>query len=126
MDSAFLAVLDAEKAGVNVSSMLVDLNNALNLLSSSKVMLSGGDLDGAAAAATRSTDVAQNIRSEALSLKASTIADHMSAFRLSAVMYLAGVGLFLSLMVLAWQRFREHYVRRAMDLRPVVVTDVDA
>jgi hypothetical protein len=126
VDSAFLAVLDAEKVGADVSPMLGELNSAEGLLARSEVLLSQGDLDGAARAATSSSWLAEDVRAQASSLKASTLAYRDYAFRLSLLGCGSGIGLFLLLMFALWQRFREHYVRRVMEMRPVVVTEVEA
>lgn len=46
LSSAFLTVLDAEKAGGDVSGLRGRLNDAVSLLSQAKILLAEGDLAG--------------------------------------------------------------------------------
>jgi hypothetical protein len=126
VSSAFVVVSDAERAGANVSGALEELSGAVDLLSRAEIQLKGGDAAGAVEAANSSFNMAEEIAAQASSLKASTLADHESSLMLSLVIFPAGIVVFLSLMVLFWRRFRRHYVRRIMDMRPVVITDAEA
>lgn len=125
VEAAFLAVLDTEKVGADVSSMLGELNGADDLLARSEVLLGGGNLDGVVRAAASSSWLAEDVRARA-SGKGSTLADRGSAFRFSLVVCGAGIGFFLLLMFALWERFRAHYVRKMMDMRSVVVSEVEA
>jgi hypothetical protein len=125
VEAAFLAVLDTEKVGADVSSMLGELNGADDLLARSEVLLGGGNLDGVVRAAASSAWLAEDVRARA-SGKGSTLADRGSAFRFSLVVCGAGIGFFLLLMFALWERFRAHYVRKMMDMRSVVVSEVEA
>jgi hypothetical protein len=126
ISSAFLAVIDAEKVGANVSVLLQELNGALVQKSQAEELLRGGDAGGAIEAAALSAKTAEDVTVEASNLRASTLAHRELIFKISLVGSSIGIIAFLSFMFLLWRRFKGYYVRRILDLRPVVVTDVEA
>ncbi len=63
---AFKAVYDAERGGVQVSDLLVQLNNATNYISEALALYRTGDTIGAIAAAKVSKKIAEKVESDAI------------------------------------------------------------
>jgi len=126
VSSAFLAVLDAERAGANVSALLYRLNSAAGQLSQAEMMLSKGDSGEAVDVAARSVAIAEDVGGEALNLRASAVANREFVFNISLAGSSVGIVVFFFLMFFVWRQFRARYVRRILDMRPVVVEDAEA
>jgi hypothetical protein len=122
--TAFKAVLDAEAAGANVSGLIVELNQAVGLLSEAKIALGNGDFDGAAEDAASVVEVAEQVRDEASSLRASALVHRDLVFNALLVGSSIGVSVFLVFMWFLWRWFKGYYVRRVLGLKPEVVGSI--
>lgn len=124
LSSSFLVVLDAERAGANVSSLRRDLNVAVDLFSQAKVLLANGNPAGAVQAANLSSETAKNVRDSASSLEALALANNQFSFRASLITSTVAVAAFLLCLLLFWRMLRRRYVKGIRKLRPeVVVSD---
>jgi hypothetical protein len=70
---AYDSVLDAERAGADVTKLVVDLNAALSLLNKAEDYYARGDNGGALSYATQSKSIADQVVTEARVLKAQAI-----------------------------------------------------
>jgi hypothetical protein len=126
LGSAYLSVLNAENAGANVSSLINQLNEAAVQIDQARLMLDENDSQGAIDAAQSSFTITRSVALEAWSLKDSTLANHESSFTISLVESSIGIAVFSFIMVFGWRRFRARYVRKILNMKPVVVEDAEA
>jgi len=66
-----------------------------------------------------------DIPSDPTTVQASALAAREFAFRASLLRSSVGIAIFSSLVFLLWRRFKTYYVRRILDMRPVVASDVE-
>ncbi len=124
VSSAFDIVSEAEVAGGNVSSLILRLNDAVGLLSEARVRLAdGGSGDSVAGFAGQCIEIANSVRYEASTLRASALSQRDFVFKLSVVGSVVAVSFFLCFMFLFWRWFEGYYSRRVLGLRPEVVVD---
>ena len=124
--SAFEAVLEAEEAGGNVSRLIVRLNEAAGLLSDAKSWFINGDFDESIELAANLVEIADVVRDEASTLKISALEHREFVFIVSLVASMVGVPAFLFFMLLLWRRFKSHYMRKILSLRPEAAKDAEA
>jgi uncharacterized membrane protein len=74
--SAYEAVLEAEKAGGNITSLFVRLNDAGEVLASGRMSYRNGDFDTATMLAGLSENIGGQVQNDAISLKNSTLRDN--------------------------------------------------
>jgi hypothetical protein len=117
---AYIAVLDAERAGANVSSLLVRLNEGADLLSESQLALEDGNSVEASRLATLLSSVAGDVWDEAARLKveAGDAAVNRSWFYLVVSVVVVSVVLVAS--GLGYRYFKGWYFRRLLKLKPKV------
>jgi len=70
---AYDSVLDAERAGADVTKLVINLNTALNLLNKAEDYYARGDNSGVLSYATQSKSIADQVVIEARQLKAQAI-----------------------------------------------------
>jgi hypothetical protein len=126
VSQAFEAVLGAESAGGNVSSLIVSLNESAALLSAAENMLRSGDSNGVVALANRSIEIANDVKGEAATLETSASANRNFVFEISLVVSAVGVPVFLVFMFFLWRWFKGYYARKLLGLRPEVVENVES
>ncbi len=121
--SAYEAVLDAERAGADVSGLLTRLTVAGQCLAEAHVWLSLGDFDEATRFADLCYDAVEDVRNEAYGLKnenhALWVTD--SVVRMTGSMVGVVVVVFLGFVV--WRVFKRRYQRRVLEMRPEVASD---
>jgi len=120
---AYEAVLEAERVGANVSSLLTRLNVASEYLAQAHISNTVGDSDDAARFADLCFETAERVKPEADLLR--NMAQVESGVRLkftilgSAIsMCLISVGGFLS-----WRIFKRRYYQRVSRMKPEVPSD---
>jgi len=118
--SAYVAVAEAENAGVNISEFLVRLEVAGKLLADANNTYRIGDYDKAYLYAINCSDTVSRIVFEALILKSEAeelysrnlfLAGAFSSFSLSVLLVL---GLF------GWRFFKNRYLKRVLGMKPEV------
>lgn len=121
--SAYGTVLEAEEAGANVSSLLNKLNVGGEYLAEAYDWYRLGVFENASAYANLCRELVSGVSSEAVELKdkAEVLKREDSLFRVfgSAV----GVGTILVVGFVVWRVFRRRYFRRALELKPEVVSN---
>jgi hypothetical protein len=91
VDSAFQAVLQAEKSGANVSVLLGRLNEAGWNLTLAHYAYEQGDFDKAVALSNSSKNVGVEVQSAAVELKASTFSENVQHLWVTMIGSLLGV-----------------------------------
>jgi hypothetical protein len=120
--SAYGTVLEADEAGANVSSLLVRLNVGGGYLAEGYNWYRLGVFENASGYAGLCREVLSGVSGEAVGLRneAEVLMREDSLVRVfgSAV----GVGIILVVGFVVWRVFRRRYFRRALKLKPEVVS----
>jgi len=124
--NAFVAVLDVEKVGGNVSGLMSELDGAGRLLAEANNAYRSGDLSGAEAKAENVRLIAESVRSEALELKSVAESQSQRAFWFTIVFSVAGSAVFVGVLILVWNKFKRGYAKRLMGMKPEVAADAEA
>jgi hypothetical protein len=120
---AFNATLDAERAGANVSGLIVRLNEAGTALSEAENALRSGDSSGAANNASLCIGIAESVKSDAGVLKASTLDEARTVFWRYFTFSIVGIAAFVIALVLVWLRFKRGYEEKVLGMKPEVAAD---
>jgi len=119
---AFNATLEAERAGANVSGLIVRLNEAGGILVEAEMALGNGNSSEAAGKAVQCIGIAQSVKSDADVLKASALDGARTVFWASLAFSVVGIVAFVVVLVLVWRWFKRGYVRRMLGMKPEVAT----
>ena len=117
---AFDAALDAERAGANVSGLLVRLNDAGAVLGEAEVALKNGNLSDAADKAGTCISMAQSVVSDAGALRTWALDGARTWFWTYLAFSVVGIGVFVVVLAVVWRRFKRGYVDNVLDMKPEV------
>jgi hypothetical protein len=119
---AFNATLEAERAGANVSGLIVRLNEAGGILVEAEMALGNGNSSEAAGKAVQCIGIAQSVKSDADVLKASALDGARTVFWASLAFSVVDIVAFVVVLMLVWRWFKRGYVRRMLGMKPEVTT----
>ena len=120
---AFNATLDAERAGANVSGLIVRLNEAGEALTEAETALGNGNLSEASSKADQCVEIAESVKSDAAVLKASALDEAQTVFWTYLTFSVVGVAVFVVALALVWRRFKHSHIRKVFGMRPEVAHD---
>jgi hypothetical protein len=120
---AFNATLDAERAGANVSGLIVRLNEAGGILTEAEIALGNGNSGEAASKAVQCIGIAESVKGDADVLKASALEKAQTVFWASLTFSVVGIVVFVVVLALVWRWFKGGYVRRMLGMKPEVAHD---
>jgi hypothetical protein len=120
---AFNATLDAERAGANVSGLILRLNEAGDALVEAENALRDGDTSAAAGNASLCIDIAENVSSDADALKTSASAEARTVFWASLAFSVVSIAVFAVALVLVWGWFKRRYAGKILSLKPEVAAN---
>ena len=123
---AFEAVLEAERAGANVSGLIVKLDEAGGLLAEAENAYRNGNVSEAASKAKECSGLADRVRDEALTLKGSALAVGQNIFWQNLSITLVGSEVFLIFLFFVWDWFKRFYSKKLMKMKPEVAVDAEA
>jgi hypothetical protein len=118
--SAYVAVLDAEEAGADVSGLLAELNVAGRYLVQAHVWLGLGGFDEATRFADLCYDVVVDVRNEAYGLKNEGHGFWVTDSVVRMTGSIVGVVFVVFVGFVVWRVFKRRYNRRVLGLRPEV------
>jgi len=122
MVSAYQAVLEAERAGANVSVLVARLNVAGEGLAQAHISYRLGDFDGAARSADLCSQIGEEVRVEAYGLRGLALEEAGQRFRWTMIGSILGVAIVVGASFLGWRIFKLRYYRRVLGMRPEVVS----
>jgi len=125
LKQAFAAVLEAERAGANVSSLIAELNEAGGLLAEAQIAYRTGNFNEALSKANQCSVLADGIMSDALSLKGSALADVQRAVMQALTFSMVGGLAFLTVILVVWRWFRRAYAGKLLQMKTEVASDVE-
>ena len=123
---AFEAVLEAERAGVNVSDLIVKLDGAGGLLAEAEVAYWTGNLDEAVSKADQCSVLADGVMDEASVLKSLALAEAQNGFFQTLTFSLVGSGAFLLMTFFVWGWFKRVYAKKLLKMKPEVASNAEA
>jgi hypothetical protein len=118
--AGFEAALDAERAGANVSSLLVKLSEGAEYLVAARMAFEDGNYTEADRLSGLASEVGARVETDAFGLKADAI---IAAFNRSTV-YLTSSAVAMAIVVIAtlltYRLTKKRYFKRLLDMKPEV------
>jgi hypothetical protein len=121
VEQAFNAVLDAEKAGANVTGLLAQLNDAAGILAQAENSYRTGDSNTAAVQADSVLPITQEVTTAAQEAKQTALVSGQNAFWFTIEFTVIGAFVFVLALFLVWRRFKRAYMKKLLALKPEVV-----
>ena len=118
---AFNAVLDAEKVGANVTSLLTQLNDANNQLAQAENAYRTGDITAASNKADAALSIALKVTKAAQNTQESTKVSIQTADNSTLAFSVGGAVVFVIVLILVWLWFKQRYTNSLSDKRPEVI-----
>jgi hypothetical protein len=123
---AFYAILDAEKVGSNITSLLNKLNKGSLFLADAENACRIGDTETALAKVELVLLISNQVKLEAQRLKESNIASTQSAFWSTLTLSVVGIVVLLISLFLIWRIIKRNYIKNLFNTVPEVVNDETA
>ena len=120
---AFIEVLDAEKAGANVTDLLVQINTAQNILAQAENTYRLGDTNAAETQADNVLPIAQQITLDAQSAKQTATISNQNAYWTTITLTIVGIFIFVLVLFWVWRRFKQNYIKRLSEAKPELVSN---
>jgi hypothetical protein len=118
IDQAFSNVIAAEKAGANVTQLLLELNSAGTLLAQAENSYNAGNLANITSSANNAQTIANQVNNDAIRLRNESITFAQNNLLLTLVFSLGGAFVFVVILLLVWRRFKRSYMKKLLELRP--------
>jgi hypothetical protein len=115
--------LEAEGAGANVSSLLVELNNGSALLSKAQMQYRIGNFSEAVSFADQCYDSLNGIETEANGLRDNASMDRKQRMLISAVGSTLAISAVIFASVFGWCFFKSKYCKQVLEMKPEVQAD---
>jgi len=118
VSSAYVAVLEAEKSGVDVSGLLMNLTYGGNFLAEAQMRYRNGDFGGAVYYADLSVQSVMGLVEEAEQLEALAIAENEDRYFLTVAFSGVAVVVIVFGGVVGWRVFKERYFGKVLKMKP--------
>jgi uncharacterized membrane protein len=122
LDQAFSAVLDAEKAGANVTDLLTQLNVAANSLAQAENSYRTGDLASAIYHADNVLPVTSYILEAAQTAEQNALTSGQASIWATIAFTVMCASVFLLILFLVWSVFNRRYIANLSHAKPEVTT----
>jgi hypothetical protein len=122
VEQAFNAVLDAEKAGANVTGLLVQLNDVAGILAQAENSYRTGDSGTVAAKADSVLPIAQQVTAAAQSARQAATTSGKNAFWETIAFTAVGSVVFVYVLLLVWRRVKRNYIKNLSQAKPELVS----
>jgi len=119
--SSYLAVLEAESAGANISSLLVQLNQGVELLAEARNFHRNDNFDQAVDFANKSYTVSTGVETEADELRDSAVFNRKQRLLVAFAESTFAIGVVIFGSLWCWRFFRKKYCERVLKMKPEVV-----
>jgi hypothetical protein len=118
---AFEAVLDAEKAGANVSQLLVKLNTASELLSEAQNTYNSKNTANVVAILENANQIADQVNADAINLRNDSLIKSQSDIFFTLIFSIVGAIVFGISLILVWRKLKRDHVIKILDMNAGVV-----
>jgi len=123
INQAFTSVLEAEKAGGNVTQLLITLNIAGDLLSKAENAYEAGYLANVTVDAENARSIADKVNSDAIASQEVSIVASQNNLLYTLTFSIIGIVIFSLVLLVVWRRFKASYMKRLLGMKPEVVED---
>lgn len=123
INNAFVNVLEAKKAGGNVTDLLIRLDTAGDLLAKAENTLKSGSTANVTASAESARQIANQINDDAIKLRNSSLAPSEFNNWITIAFSAIGVTVFTIVLLVVWKLFKRRYMNRLLGMKPEVITD---
>jgi hypothetical protein len=121
LGQAFNSVLDAEKAGGNVSQLLVKLNTAGALLAEAQNAYTSGKTSDVTSITANVIQIADQVNGTAVSLRDVSLVNSQNSFSLTLIFSVFGAVAFSISLLFVWRRFKRAFIKKLLGSKPEVV-----
>jgi len=121
VNKAFNTVLDAEKAGGNVTQLLEKLNIAGILLAEAQNTFNSGNTANITSMAENAIQIATKVNGDAIILRNASLVESQNSFWLTLTFSIVGAVVFGVSLLLVWRRFKCFYIKKLFCAKPEVV-----
>ena len=125
IELAFLSILEAEREGGDISSLVADLNQALDYLDDGKKAMKSGGFEDAAVFLNKASYDSEQIIIKALDLKRYAESRSEVSFRNQLIFSSVAAVIIIILGLLGWNYFQSYYLRRVLQSNPEVSREQD-
>jgi len=120
VNKAFNTVLDAEKAGGNVTQLLEKLNIAGILLAEAQNTFNSGNTANITSMAENAIQIATKVNGDAIILRNASLVESQNSFWLTLTFSIVGAVVFGVSLLLVWRRFRRSFMKKFLSMKPEV------
>ena len=124
-NSAYNAVLEAEMAGANISTLIVKLNVAGGFLAEAKNAIRAGNFSDAFIKAGNCLATLDGIVEDASKLKGLAMAEAQKALWQGLAFSCLGSFAFLAGLFYFWSMFKSAYTKKLLKMKPEVASDAE-
>jgi hypothetical protein len=121
MGQAFEAVLDAEKAGGNVTQLLSKLNIAGTLLADAQNLLNSGNTVNITSNVETAVQIANQVNDDAIILRNVTLVRSQNSLWLTLIFSVVGAIVFGISLIIIWRRFKRSHINKLLGMKPEVI-----
>jgi hypothetical protein len=122
VNQAFSAVLDAEKAGANITDLLVQLNVAHGILAQAENANRIGDINTTVNQADNVITLAQQVTAAAQNAKQTALTSNQNALYSTLALTVIGSVVFILVLLFVWRRFKRYYIKNWAEAKTEVVS----
>jgi hypothetical protein len=120
VEKAFNSVLEAEKAGGNVTQLLVRLNNAGKLLADAQNTYNSGYKANVTSMVENALQIANEVNGDAVKLRNASLVESQNSFWLSLTFSTVGTVVFGVSLLFIWRRFKRSFIKKLLSMKPEV------
>ena len=121
LGQAFNSVLDAEKAGGNITQLLAKLNIAGTILADAQNALNSGNTENITSNVENVLQMANQINDDAINLRNASLVQSQNSLWLTLVFSVVGAGVFSLSLLFVWRRFKRAFIKKLLESKPEVV-----
>ena len=122
VNQAFNAVLDAEKAGANVDTLLNQLNHAATLLANAENAYRAGNFSASISNSDAALPIAKEVFLAAQNQKQATLALNETWFWFNLFSTVLFSAILVLVLLIIWRWLKRSYIKRIYESKPEVVT----
>lgn len=122
VNQAYTALLDAEKAGANVTDLIVRLNDAAGVLAKAENNYRTGSPLVADSQADSVVRIAQQVATSAQDAKQTALVSSQNSFWQLIAFTAMGASIFVLALSLAWRWLKQNYINNLHKARPEVTS----
>jgi hypothetical protein len=117
---AFSSVLEAEKAGGNVSQLLVRLNTAGKFLTDAQNAYNSGNSSNVTSMVENALQIANEVNGDAVNLRNASLVESQNSFWLTLTFSIVGAVVFSASLLFIWRRFKRSFIKKLLSMKPEV------